>query len=233
MDASRRPIRNVIGNDPRPRSRSLDRAGHASRRVELWRHGSRAPASRRRSRWRAAWRRSRDRDGRPSARSSFAFWDAEEFGLDRLDRVRRGDAGRAAREGRRLHQHRPVDARPLRWRRHAVAARLPRAGDARRAALRRQGLGLRRVARRRMAAPAGRAAPARRRTASRWSWLRSAAAPTSSRSRIFSACRRCRWSSTSRAATARITRTTTRGSTSSGTSIRDSRSARRWPACSG
>ena len=138
---------------------------------------------------------------------------------DRIDRVRRSDADRAAREGHRLHQHRPVDARPLRRRRHAVAARLPRAGDARRAALRRQRLGLRPLARGRVAAPAGRAPPARRRTASRWSWPRSAAAPTSSRSRISSACRRCRWSSTSRAATARTTRTTTRGSTSSGTSI--------------
>ena len=48
----------------------------------------------------------------------------------------------------------------------------------------------------------------------------------------FLGCRRCRWSSTSKAATARTIPTTTRGRMWSVTSIPVSRSARRWRACS-
>ena len=158
----------------------------------------RAPGSRRRSKSRAAWRRS-PRSG----------WQPERTIVVRV-LGRGGVRPRSARPStprrmqKELREKAVVyintdlyDARPLRRRRHAVAARLSRAGDARRAALRRQGLGLRPVARQRVAAPAGRTA------ASRAGRLRGGAGGARQRRRLrrvpglSSACRRCRWSSTS------------------------------------
>ena len=161
MDASRRPIRNVIGTIA---GRDPDRWIVLGTHHDAWSFGGMDPGT---GLARGVRNRARPRGAGAFGLDAGALDRVRVLGCgrvraDRIDGIRRSDAGRAAREGDRLHQHRPVDARPLRRRRHAVAARLPRAGDARRAALRRRWLGVRPLARRGVAAPAGRAAPPRR-----------------------------------------------------------------------
>ncbi len=132
---------------------------------------------------------------RPARTIDIAFWDAEEFGLIGSTEYAEQFRAVAARTVDCLREHRHVHGRPVRSGRRAVAARICHRSRTRRAGQR------------------SRQVPIRWRCHG----SRSAAARTSCRSRITSACRHCRSNSSAPTATALapITRTTIRAPMSS------------------
>ena len=223
MDAGRRPIRNVIATIDGPRrpiagsccsARTTTRGASAA-----W---IRAPARGACSRWRAGLGRWRKGGWTPRAHDRVRVLGRGGVRPGRLDRVRRGDAAEL-REQLVIYINTDMYMRG-----RFDGGGMPSLRDFLVQVTRDVPHGDRQPSTTRWRA-AEWTPPARRRGAPRSGRLRGGAEAARQRrrlrrrSRITSACRRCRWSSTSRRqATARTTPTTTRARTSSGSPIRAS-----------